>query len=166
MKPCLIPAALRELEVSPLGHKIEAIGHQRTVVRAAGSIRAHVGGVVVRLNACVSEDDFVTVYMTTRVWSGVRADLESECMSLAEDGDDEYYEISEIMDRGAACVRRFDGSWPTDEVVSPVTLTRSDWTKTLSAVLRWAEVADQVGHVDGAARGRQAAELIAEALGN
>jgi hypothetical protein len=121
----------------------------------------------VRLNACVPEDDLATVPMTTKVWSGVSADLENECVTLAEDGDeDESFEVGEIMNRGAACVRRFDGSWPTDDVVSPITLARSDWTKTLSAVRRWADVAERAGQPDDAAHGRRAAELIAEALGN
>lgn len=119
-----------------------------------------------RFNSFVPEHDLVTVHMTTEVWSRASADLENECVTLAEDGDeDESFEISEIMDRGAACVRRFDGSWPTDDIVSPISLARSDWAKTLSAVRRWADVAERAGQQDDAAHGRRAAELIAEALG-
>jgi hypothetical protein len=68
------------------------------------------------------------------------------------------------MDRGQACVRRFDGSWPADDVGAPITCTREQWSFALDAVRRWTDVAERVGQSRDAADDRRSAELIAQAL--
>lgn len=103
--------------------------------------------------------------MTTKMWTWVSSELENECVTAAEDGDDETsYYANDVMDRGDSCVRRFDRSWPGDDVVSPVTFSREQWLFTQAVLRRWAEVADRIGHQDKAAESRRIADLVSEAL--
>lgn len=111
------------------------------------------------------DDTLLTVPMTTAVWAVIDAILESTCVTAAEDGEnDRSFFAVEVRERGNACVRRFDGSWPTDDVISPVTMTRTQWKFALQALRDWAGVSERIGQAENAAAERQAANLISDHL--
>jgi hypothetical protein len=113
----------------------------------------------------MADHDFVTIWMTTAAWVGIHSDLENVCLSAAEDGDeDRSIFASGIMDRGDHCIRRFDNSWPADDVLSPVAMTRGQWIFTLDGIRHWMGVSEQIGAVESLDAARQAVALISEQL--
>ncbi|NUT35266.1 MAG: hypothetical protein HOV79_19605 [Hamadaea sp.] len=60
--------------------------------------------------------------------------------------------------------RRGAQDWPPDEQVASVVLTPAQWRMSMAALLRWAEVSDQLGKEDEAHTQRAISDVIMAAL--